>query len=120
MDDHTQTGWRFVSLDTHNFVNPTSATTVEVMLMPLLLMGSAVSKAKAIFYGMLLSMPSYVGHQLQLMYHQPLSPLAYADQVVSDPMVATLPRRNLASVIFGALLVLTSLQPHTHVMQEGS
>ena len=115
---HKQDGGWFPWI--HNFVNPTSATTVEVMLMPLLLMGSAVPKAKVVFYGMLLSMPSYVGHQLQLMHHQPLSPLAYADQAVSDLMVATAPSGNLVSVLFGTLLVLTSLQPHTHVMQEES
>ena len=59
MDDHTTR--IVVSVWVHLSVNPTSGTTVEVMLMPSLLMGSAASKAKVIFRGMLLSMPSYIG-----------------------------------------------------------
>ena len=87
--------------------------------MPSLVTGSAVSKAKVVFRGMLLSVPSYTGHLLQLMYHQPFSPLAYADQMVSDPMVVPLSYGNLASVLFGTLLVWTTLQPHTYLMQRG-
>ena len=40
------------------------------------------------------------------MYHQPLSPLAYADQMVSKLIVVLLPHGSLASVLFGTLLVL--------------
>ena len=44
-------------------VNPTFVTTVEVMLMHLLLpMGSAATKPKDVFHGMPQSMPSYIGH----------------------------------------------------------
>ena len=67
-----------------------------------LLMGSAASKAKVIFRGrIMLSMPSYIGHDLAavLMFHQPLRPLAYADQMVSGLTVFLLPHDSLASVL---------------------
>ena len=79
--------------------------------MPLLLTGSAASKAKVVFRGMRLSMPSYIGHYS--------SPLAYADQMVSDLTVIPLPHGSLASVLFGTLLVWTPSQPHTSLMPQG-
>ena len=76
--------------------------------MPSLLTGSAVSKAKVVFRGMLLSMPSYTG---AVNVPSSLEP--------TDPMVVPLSHGSLASVLFGTLLVWTPLQPHTYLMQRG-
>ena len=67
-----------------------------------MIVGSAMSKAKVIFRGMLLSMPSYIYRSLATVnVLSTLEPLAYADHMASDPTVVLLPHGSLASDLFG-------------------
>lgn len=69
---------------------------VEVMLMPSLLMGSAATKANYIF-SQHASINAIINRSLTavISYHQPLSPLVYAGQMVSDLTGVPLPGGSL-------------------------
>ena len=82
MDDHTtRIAVSCCSIWVHHSVNPTTA---KVMLMPSLLTGSAVSKAKVVFLRHA-AINAIIHRSLAAVnLSSTLSPLAYADQMVSD------------------------------------